>query len=427
MCQTKPFCSVLFVSLQKQSAKEIAWPIMQRLQRQYGWRGKFNAFELSFTFEGTGGRIRLVGADSEHFARLYRGSEHDLVIIDEAQEFAAIDLHQLIFEIFMPTLDDRRGRLFMMGTPPRKRSMMKGFFFDVVVRRLYSDWVVVHGQAFENPHNKEQIEEREASLKAANPDVENEAWFQRERRAIWVVDANDLVLNLTGDNFITDHEPWGSDEYTLGVHWAADGPSAYTLASWNSNKDNKIVLFEAFERDDMGFFDHLEVIDSDAYEAATGKKAAGKGYVQRYPGIRVVADMQKKESHATLQDSYGVYVERVEIKDDIFATQRLQGDVDHGHLQLYNLDSPSKPDDHTLCEYYGEFGWETKGDSFESNDALHRSVLLARQGSSPELYEPPVEETKTQDQIIYEKKLAAHLGRRPQPRRRSRSREAFPW
>lgn len=404
LCMLRPRRSVLFVSIQRQSAYDIAFPIITELEDAYGWGGKYNSITYTYTFPN-GSRIKLIGADREDFARLRRGTEHDLVIVDEAQDFIYIDLGKLVRTIFEPTLDDRQGRLLLCGTPGDEA---RGFFYEVISRK-HKDWVFIEGHEYENPHNVEQIKRREDALRRADPDVENKPWFLRERRGKWVADDKRLVLRVGEDNLVDFYDEWEEDdEYVLAINWRSNKPSYYALGSWNALKDQNLVLLEGFEAQ-LGFLDHIRLIDSEAYSRATGVQLPEeeKGYVQRYPNLRIVANIDK-EAQATLYESYGIDVEGVKIKDMFFFNSRLQDELTLNKILLYNKADPDAPEDHPLFGYYRGLTWgvdkKTKEEFFSDQSGLHEAVLMLRNGAFPEQFEVEEETIKTMDEIIYEKK-----------------------
>jgi hypothetical protein len=397
-CITKSRSNVVFTSLLRSSAKEIAVPLLDELKEQYGLKWTFNKIELIYVFEN-GSRLRIAGADHKHFARLFRGPKYDLVIIDEAGEFLYVDLEHLAKRIFGPALGDRRGALVLGGTPGE---IEVGFFWEVVIAKQHPEWTTIIGHPHENHYNLEETLEMEEICKQADPDVESRPWFQREYRGRWVVDDRMLMVALVpAINYLYAWEPHPDDEYVLAIDWGYEEPSAYVLGVWNREKDNKVVYLDAWEEKRMSLSNHRAAIDRYRKPSGVLGFLAGKR-------LRIIADPggQAKAIVQELRSAYKIPVEAARKDGKEFFVSQVQSDVGIGQIQIYNIHDPPNPQHHGLAKQWSTLAWridpKTKSRKEGRPRNVHDAALYLRRACYPEAYAPRVEDLRTDSEKTYD-------------------------
>lgn len=168
-----------------------------------------------------GSLIYILGADKRDAIEDIRGTQFDLVIVDECKSYPTGLLNELVLEVLLPTLRDRRGTILLIGTPG---SVFQGIFFETtypgftkevkkgktkVKRPMSRTFTAPEAYWTENPHDHlywskhswqvtdnqakphlwgEALEEKEMMGWA-----DDEPIFLRESKALWVTGADEFV------------------------------------------------------------------------------------------------------------------------------------------------------------------------------------------------------------------------------------------
>src|SRR5512147_275946 len=114
--QRKPGLESIYIGLTRESAKAIAWSILQKQNQDKNLGLTFNKADLCVT-DARGSTLRLVGANRDDLLDVLRGRPFQLVIIDEAAFYRLGLLPRLIAEVVEPALIDHSGQLMLLGTP----------------------------------------------------------------------------------------------------------------------------------------------------------------------------------------------------------------------------------------------------------------------------------------------------------------------
>lgn len=400
LCLVTPFASVLYVSMQRTSARSIAWPLLQSLARRYNLRiRKADERELYVEFLN-GARIQLVGADHPKFARLLLGTQHDLVLVDEAQDFIYIDLKYLVDEVLGATTDDREGRMFLTGTPGPVES---GYFWEVVVDRKWPEWTVVSGHAFENPYTAAQQRKKLEKLKRLNPAIENEPWIRRRFFGEWVPDNRDRVVTLRPElNYLYEWAPAPDEEFVLSIDFGFTAPSAYVLSAWNPRRHNDYVFLEGWERKSMMLADHLAACRSYMNDPVIGRRL----WIQGDPGgnskalteeLRItynipIHDVDKNVARHTSSGELGLGL----------VVAQLNMDASTGRLKVYNRLDPAHPELNGVAQQWNTLGYVveplTRKRKIGEPRHKHDAAVYCRRRMRPEIFEehPVIELTEGQ-------------------------------
>jgi hypothetical protein len=247
-----PGCSVLYIALTRESAKNIMWKdVLKVLNRNLDLNAKFHENDLTCTLPN-GSVVRLLGVDStEEEKQKILGQKYALVIIDEAAQFS-IDLNELIVGVLTPAVSDYRGTICLIGTPSNLR---KGLYFELTngqdpgVSGTWETrgWKGFRWSAFDNPYMKVQWQETIDALKASNPAIEDTPLFQQHYYGRWVINDVNLVYSyVPGRNDFTKlpdlDNKRGRWHNVLGVDLGYDDPSAFSLCTYHDFDQTLYVL-----------------------------------------------------------------------------------------------------------------------------------------------------------------------------------------
>lgn len=115
-CLRKKNSVWVVVGLTRPSVKQIFWSLLQQLNKDLELGLTFLHVELTATFMN-GSTILFRGAESRAEIEKLRGGQYDGVIIDECKSFYPLILAELVQDVIEPALNDRRGKLILVGTP----------------------------------------------------------------------------------------------------------------------------------------------------------------------------------------------------------------------------------------------------------------------------------------------------------------------
>ncbi|MCP4591669.1 MAG: hypothetical protein GY842_13090 [bacterium] len=407
--------AVIYVTLSKDSAEEIVWPIIKNLKRIYGWDCKLDKRKLRVTWPN-GGYLRLVGADHQRFAKLIRGQEYDAAIIDEAQDFTYINLKHLCDRILSKTLTDRCGRMFMAGTPGEQEG---GYFWEVVwkgleeldrgvaISKTHPIWTVVHGGPFENPYNAAQDRRQLAREKLANPRIEEEPWVQREYFGKWVADNRLLMVTLRPHlNYLYEWEPADDERFILSIDWGWT-PAAYSLSAWNPRRHNNLVYLEAWEREEMMLADHLAAIREYIDHKVWGRD------------LTIIADPggSSKTILEEIRRTYNIPLQNADKDGKDLTVQQINKEASTGNILVYNIHDPEHPEDNGVAKQWRSLTWKvdpvTKAREEGKPRHIHDTALYARKRARIHLFTPAeVIEIDPNDELRQRKNRIAMRRRR---------------
>lgn len=248
--------------------KQLLWQDILELCARHDIPVRSHETELTVRFEN-GSEIRLVGADNDGAAQRKRGDATVLEIILEAQSWGPF-LRGLIEDVATPSLFDRKGKLYLEGTPGPTRG---GYWWAVsgdndVDSRWVSKGQVADGELvgagwschrwslLDNPFMPRWTRRpnwRELAKQAVKEEMEQKGWteqtptFVREYLGRWVRDDSALYyavsekLNTYDPKDIT---PWGPGwTHVLGLDVGWTDATAITVWGWHENDPN---LYEAY-------------------------------------------------------------------------------------------------------------------------------------------------------------------------------------
>lgn len=317
--------TVLYVTLTRGNAKEIAWSDLLALNDQFGLGGEVNLTDLTMRFP-SGGVIQLRGANNERETAKIRGKKFHLVFVDEAQSIPDRILKPLITEVLRPTLIDYDGELWLVGTPPPVRA---GFFWECYSGRFKDRWEQHHWNLRENERLPSRVAGRsiEDILREIREEMgweEDDPTYQREILGADVEDIESLLYqfdagtpDLPGRN-IYDELPKGEWQYVFGVDLGFDDSDAIAVLGWVKHS-RRLYLVEEYVQDKEDITDLAEAL---------------RPMIERYKPLRVVIDEGGggKKAVAELRRRKGLSLEAAEKTQKAAYIRLLNADLRKGLL-----------------------------------------------------------------------------------------------
>lgn len=265
--QRNPHARYIYIAKTRSSAEELAWPVLQWLNRELGLNMRMQEHKLRATLPN-GASISLVGADRPGWADRLYGRVLRRVYIDEAA-FYSIDLYALIEDHLEATLLRQRGQLWLMSIPGHVPS---GLFDDIIkcfpqetdricgVRvqdaplfgkwkwghRRPWDWSVHRWNTYSNPFVAEQFAAKIARKKAANPDgYLQDPLFQRNYLGRRVADIGDRVYAFDIERNAYPGEFWEKrpgDHIIIGMDFGWDDNNAFSVGVWRDDMPDFVEI-----------------------------------------------------------------------------------------------------------------------------------------------------------------------------------------
>lgn len=357
----------VIIGLTRPSIKEIYWSDLQILNEQYELGIRFQYQELTATFPN-GSRVRFVGADNVGEIEKLRGAHNDGIVIDESKSFGPVLFRELLEEVLEPTLLDRHGVLYLIGTPGEE---LRGPFYLATCRPAVIEEAPDGSQRLSNRlHDEADDPERPAAWSlhvwplSANttPSVDprtgatrtfwegalqikrDRGWpdshptWRREYLGEWVAEDRRVVYRYRPH--VHDYRP----DVTADNPWGIPGAPAGTVFK-------RVIGFDFGTRDGTAFvvwaysdtYPGLWELYSEKRTAEPGQKLTVgtiaawyreiddrygpfEGYPADYAGLAtMVMD--------TLADEHGVYLEPAEKREKLDHIQLFNSDLDSGLIR----------------------------------------------------------------------------------------------
>lgn len=230
---TKGGKRVLYLTITRANAKEIAWEDLLRLNEEHGLGGVPNISELSMAFP-SGGLIQLRGVNTEKEIAKVRGKKFHLVIIDEAQSIPDRILKPLITAVINPALLDYRGELWLVGTPPPVRA---GYFWECYAGKLAEKneqfrWTILDNTQLPAVKAGHRIEDILKEIRDDNGWDENDPTYRREILGEDVEDHGILLYEFSKERNEAPLPEGGQWRYVFGVDMGFDDSDAIAVLGW---------------------------------------------------------------------------------------------------------------------------------------------------------------------------------------------------
>lgn len=245
-----------------------------------------------------------------------RGSKWDDVAVDEAQSWSA-DIEDLVESIIGPTLRDKRGHFFLLGTPGEIKG---GYWFNVNHGlRQASQYDVMRLHWSNNPYIREQLEEWIATL---DEEALNSPKFKREYEGLWEVEEDMHVYRIGKANRLYDTLPGDPQDYVymMGVDCGFNDEFAICIGAWpRSTESRKLFIVETFKQQHLDSVDQLEKV---------------KEFKDKYNPTSIVVDQSEATFIATLNNRFALGAEKSQSRGKREHIELLNADLARGNIQI---------------------------------------------------------------------------------------------
>ncbi len=319
-----------YIGLTRQSAKNIIWPQITRLNRELGLGLELTKSELRAAHPN-GSELFVVGANADEEIDKLRGNAFPFAGVDEAQAFRDSVLEELLDDVLSPGLADLEGPLWLKGTPGITPA---GYFYRATTGQI-PGFDIHHWTYLDNPFlpldlpgqtvrtDAEKLARRRAFLKRWLADRgydETHPTYRREWLGEWVRDDSEVVYAYTPeclidsmpDNWAPDSERW---VHVIGIDYGYVDSTAWVVWAFRaSGDDSTCYAVESFARAGLTPSEAGEVTRTlrDRYGAAAlvgDAGGLGKGYVEEARarfGLQIET-AEKQEKRAAIEIMNGAY------------------------------------------------------------------------------------------------------------------------
>jgi hypothetical protein len=240
--QKHPKAKCFYLSLTRDSAKEIMWPVLQELNNMYKLNCTFIESKLTI-IHPNGSKLQLYGADMKNFVKRLRGQKSPGIGLDEAQDFGT-HLQSLIDDVLTPMLVDYEdGWLAITGTPG---PVPQGYFFDVTQNKRYGyshhEWDLLANPYLPDPRAFIDDIKKKSEWSDTHPTL------LREWQNKWVLDVEALWIQYTSskNHFQSLPKLPGNKKYSyiLGVDWGFKDSDALAVLAYSDESPTTYLVEE---------------------------------------------------------------------------------------------------------------------------------------------------------------------------------------
>lgn len=221
---------VVVVTLTLKTAKTTYWQGPSNIllfAQKYGIKVDPHLTDVRVTLTN-GSIISFIGAETRAEIEKLRGGSYDLVIIDECKSYPGGLLEELIRDVIMPALRDRKGTILLIGTPG---SILSGPFYQATCQGVTNE----NGKPYARTYDDPEPYWRENPGKHA-------MWS----RHAWIVQDNTALPHLW-EQALEEKEffGWGDDHPTwlresLGQWVASSDAFVYAYATLRNTAPEKV-------------------------------------------------------------------------------------------------------------------------------------------------------------------------------------------
>jgi len=237
--------NVLYITLNRLSAKRIIWKDLLKINKEYQLNGKINESELTITFPNNS-VIYVSGAKDATEIEKFRGMALKKVFIDEAQSFRAY-VRDLIDDVLVPALYDYDGSITLIGTPGPVEA---GVFYEACHS---SEWSNHHWTILDNPWIKAKSGKEPAVIleqeRKRRGILESDPTYMRESLGLWVQDTDSLVFKFNPNlNRYHNLPEKGSWYYIFGIDIGYNDADAIAVLGYNTFEKKVFLIEESIVR-----------------------------------------------------------------------------------------------------------------------------------------------------------------------------------
>jgi len=314
--RAEPEVNLLYITITQQQARAIIWSDLLKIIEEYEIDCKVDNVRLTITFPNKS-RIYIAGAKDRTEIEKFRGWKLRKCYIDECQSFRSY-LKELINDIIIPALRDKRGGLCLTGTPGPVKA---GVFYEYSQSK---NWKSHHWTAFDNPYmhsppdlDLEEILREERIIRGID---ESDPSYIRETFGRWVEDKDALVFKFSrAKNTYTALPTTGEWNYIIGIDIGYNDSDAIAVIGYNTHH-KKVYLVDEHVKNKQNISQLVAVI---------------KEYRDEYNPIRMVMDAGAlgKKIQEELRMRHGLNidaadkarkVEFIELLNDDLRTERFK-------------------------------------------------------------------------------------------------------
>lgn len=304
-----PGSQSVYLSLTRDSAYEIMWPVLHEINDKYKLGCRFTDSKLTM-HHPNGANLKLMGADMKNFIKRLKGRKYPGIAIDEAQDFGE-HLKTLIDDVLTPSIADYAdGWLAITGTPG---PVPRGYFFDITQNRKYGysfhAWTLLDNPFMPDPTLFIN------DLKLKREWTETNPTLLREWRNKWVLDVESLwvrykeninhyeelpKLPIKGWNYILGVDIGFKDADALAVlAWHDSAPVTYLIEEVITAKQGITELTKQIE----SMYTKYDITKTVIDEGGLGKKIAEELRRQKGLPVQQADKAQKQQNVEFLNDS----------------------------------------------------------------------------------------------------------------------------
>jgi len=287
--------NLLYITITQQQARAIIWSDLIKIVEEYELECKTDNVRLTITFPNKS-KIYIAGAKDRTEIEKFRGWKLKKCYIDECQSFRSY-LTDLINDIIIPALRDKRGQLYLTGTPGPVKA---GVFYEYSQSR---NWKSHHWTAFDNPymHNPPELDLEEVLTeeRIIRGIDESDPSYIRETFGKWVEDKDALVFKFSKARNIYSALPTSGDwHYIIGIDIGYNDSDAIAVIGYNTHH-KKVYLVDEHVKNKQNISQLVEAINR---------------YKDEYNPIRMVMDAGAlgKKIQEELRMRHGLVIEAAE-------------------------------------------------------------------------------------------------------------------
>ena len=337
VAEDEPEVNLLYITITQQQARAIIWSDLLKIIEEYEIECKTDNTRLTITFPNKS-KIYIAGAKDRTEIEKFRGWKLKKCYIDECQSFRSY-LKELINDIIIPALRDKRGELYLTGTPGPVKA---GVFFEYSQSK---NWKSHHWTAFDNPYmhsppamDLEEILREERIIRGID---ETDPSYIRETFGRWVEDKDALVFKFSRAKNIYDMVPTdGEWNYIIGIDIGYNDSDAIAVLGYNTYH-KKVYLVDEHVKNKQNISQLVAVIQQ---------------YKDEYNPIRMVMDAGAlgKKIQEELRMRHGLNIEAadktrkvefIELLNDDLRTEKFKafkGSIFEEDCMLVQWDKDSK-------------------------------------------------------------------------------------
>jgi len=311
--------NLLYITITQQQARAIIWSDLLKIVEEYELECKTDNVRLTITFPNKS-KIYIAGAKDRTEIEKFRGWKLMKCYIDECQSFRSY-LKELINDIIIPALRDKRGQLYLTGTPGPVKA---GIFYEYSQSK---NWKAHHWTAFDNPYmnnppklNLEEILREERIIRGID---ESDPSYIRETFGKWVEDKDALVFKFSkAKNIYTQLPTQGEWNYIIGIDIGYNDSDAIAVIGYNTYY-KKVYLVDEHVKNKQNITQLVEVINE---------------YKDLYKPIRMVMDAGAlgKKIQEELRMRHGLNIEAAEKTRKVEFIELLNDDLRTEKFKAFN-------------------------------------------------------------------------------------------